>query len=113
MRLNLTIELGTEGIKDGYDAYQAIAQSNIGHHRAGQYDEGDFQNAARETIGHWSIGDSQTVEQIAAAVIRNEYGAGDSDCAEEIMQRVLDVADDQTAHDLVDTIERAVREARA
>lgn len=55
----------------------------------------------------------RTAEEIAEAVIAREYGSDGTATGEEIMQTVLDVADDQTAHDLFDTVVCAAREAIA
>jgi len=57
----------------------------------------------------------KTPEQIAEETLRHEYGltVEDYPTAEDAMQKVLDVADDQTAADLLDTIAKAVEADRA
>lgn len=57
----------------------------------------------------------KTPEQIAEETLRHEYGltVEDYPTAEEAMQKVLDVADDQTAADLLDTIAKAIEADRA
>ena len=52
--LTITIQLGNAAMEDGYDAYQAIAKSDIPHSRNGN-DEGTFRDANGNTVGEWKI----------------------------------------------------------
>jgi hypothetical protein len=52
--LTITIELGNDAMKSGYDAYQAIAKSSIPHNR-GEDAEGDISDENGNSVGSWKI----------------------------------------------------------
>jgi hypothetical protein len=109
MQLQLTIELGGEGMEDGYEAYQAIAQSNISRVREGNIGGGEFRDSNGETVGAWKISEPRTPEQIAEDLEaefmqENDYGYDFADALANV---------DMTANFLSSLIVRAVREARA
>lgn len=81
MRLTIVIDLGNEAMQDGYDAYQAIAKSNIPHHRGGP-DDGTISDGNGNTVGTWIVAEPTDIVNLhtwapgedvdADALIRDE-----------------------------------------
>ncbi len=53
-RLTIRIDLENDAMQDGYDAYQAIAQSSIPHNR-GEKEEGDIRDSNGNVVGTWKV----------------------------------------------------------
>lgn len=67
--LTLRVELGTPQMKDGYDAYQAIAESGIPHNRDPHESNNTITDRRGNVVGSWRVGEEPAPEDIAQRVL--------------------------------------------